>query len=68
MYFHAHDMTGLQGLYAIPAEGGRSRVLVRYDDPTRQVQFPFTIGNGKVYLSVAEYDSDIYVMELKIRG
>ncbi len=67
VYFHAHDMTGLRGLYAIPMEGGRPRLVVRYDDPTMQVHFGFTIGNGRVYLSVAEYDSDIYVMDMVIR-
>ena len=67
VYFRADDMTGLQGLYAVPAEGGQPRLLLRYDDPTRQVQFGFTIGNGKAYLSVTETESDIYVIDVEIR-
>ncbi len=27
----------------------------------------FTIGNGKIYLSIAEYESDICVMDLEMR-
>ena len=66
VYSRAIDSTGLRSLYAVPAEGGRPHLVVRYDDPTRQVQFGFSIGNGTAYLSVTEIESDIYVMDLVI--
>ncbi len=67
VYFLGVDMTGLGGLYAVPAEGGRPRLVVRLDDPTKQDVFGISFGNGKAYLSVTETDSDIYVMDLEIR-
>jgi hypothetical protein len=51
----------------MPAVGGRPRPLVRFDDRTKQVQWGFSLGDGKVYLSVAEYESDIYVMDLELK-
>ena len=67
VYFFGGDSVGTQALYAMPAGGGRPHVLVRFDDPTKHVQLAFSVGDGKVYLSVAEYESDVYVMDLVMR-
>ena len=46
---------------------GKGRLLVQYDDPAKQVFFwGFSVGDGKVYLTVSEFESDIYVMDLAI--
>jgi Tol biopolymer transport system component len=67
VYFSGVLADGSAALYSIPAAGGQPRLLVRYDDPTKQVFFwGFSVGDGKVYLTVSEYESDIYVMDLAI--
>ncbi len=67
IYFTGTDSAGSRAFYAMPAVGGRPRPLVRFDDRTKQVQWGFSLGDGKVYLSVAEYESDIYVMDLELK-
>ncbi len=67
IYFSGITTSGSQGLYSIPAAGGQPRLLVRYDDPAKQVfAWGFSVGDGKVYLTVSEYESDIYVMDLAL--
>jgi hypothetical protein len=40
---------------------GSPRLLVRSDDPTKSLGgYPFSVGDGKVYLTVSEFESDIY--------
>ncbi len=65
VYFRARAPDGVDGLYAIPAAGGSSRLVVRFDDPASRASGPgVTIGNGRFYFAVAEMESDIYVMNL----
>ncbi len=67
IYFSAIRTDGSQGLYSVPAAGGEPRLLVRYDDPATQVFVSgLSVGDGKVYLTVSEFESDIYVMDLAI--
>jgi Tol biopolymer transport system component len=67
IYFSGIAASGSQALYSIAAAGGQPRLLVRYDDPTKQVFiWGFSVGDGKVYLTVSEYESDIYVMDLTL--
>ena len=67
IYFGGTDSTGSTGIFEIPVAGGQARQRIRFDDPTKNFGYGFSVGNGKVYLSVAEYESDIYVMDLVIR-
>ncbi len=67
IYFMATDSTATAGMYAIPVEGGALREVVRFDDPRTPVTFAFSVGDGTLYFSVAEYESDIYVMDLEMR-
>ncbi len=67
IYFSALRTDGSQGLYSVPPAGGEPRLLVRYDDSAKQVFiWGFSVGDGKVYLTVSEFESDIYVMDLAI--
>ncbi|MEE8572448.1 MAG: protein kinase, partial [Gemmatimonadota bacterium] len=61
--------TVLTGVYEIPAAGGPVRLVVRFDDPTQVSGFLWSsAGPGDVlYLSVGEYESDIYVADLEIK-
>jgi serine/threonine-protein kinase len=68
IYFTAIDSTGARNLYVIPAAGGIPQEVVRFDDPTKNVSWvPFTLGDDKVYFSMREVESDIYVMDLEMR-
>jgi hypothetical protein len=43
-------------------------MIVRFDDPARAV-YPahITVGAGSIYLAISEFQSDVYVAELKRR-
>ena len=65
VYLIGTDREGTDGLWAIPATGGSPRLVIRFDDPTRAASRRITVGAGKVYLSLAEHQSDIWVMDLE---
>jgi TolB protein len=65
IYFSATDSTGAAGLYSVPTAGGTPRQVVRFDDPSLSVLPQIVVRNQKVYLSVAEYESDIWAMDLE---
>jgi hypothetical protein len=46
---------------------GASQLVVRYPDQSKPVWPVFSLGDSVVYLSVAEHESDVYVMDLVIR-
>ena len=53
------------GVWSIPVTGGESTQLVAFDDPSLTVYRTLTVGPDHFYLSVAEYESDIWVMDLE---
>lgn len=67
IYFNGVDRAGRQGLYSVPVEGGAPRLAVRYPDPSKPVWPIISVGDGVVYLSVAEHESDVYAMDLVVR-
>ena len=64
IYFHGVDQSGRPGLYTVSPNGGHARLAVRFADASRPVWPLTTIGEGVAYLSVAEHEIDIYVMDL----
>jgi Tol biopolymer transport system component len=65
IYFNAIDSTGASGLYSVPAAGGTPREVVRFDDPSKSVLPQSLVVKDKVYFALAEYESDIWVMDLE---
>ena len=61
----AIDSTGASGLYSVPAAGGTPREVVRFDDPSKSVLPQSLVVKDKVYFALAEYESDIWVMDLE---
>ncbi len=69
--FFGTNEIGESGLYQVTTGDGSLRLLIRGDDPTRTL----TTGLGSaasesgevLYLSVAEFESDIHLAELEIR-
>ncbi|HEY6061697.1 MAG TPA: protein kinase [Gemmatimonadales bacterium] len=66
IYFRAKGPDNIEGVYAVAANRGTPRLLVRFDDPAQSV-FPGSVlvGNGMFYFAVGEVESDIYVMDLE---
>jgi len=53
------------GVWSFPVTGGEATQLVAFDDPSVSVFTAFTVGADHFYLSISEYESDIYVMDLE---
>jgi hypothetical protein len=58
---------GQVGIWAVPLVGGSPRLALPLDDPSLVVHtYPGTINvtRDRLYLTVGEYESDIWVMDL----
>ena len=64
IYFRGVEEDGSQGIWWIPPDGGSPTKVVAFDDPAVSVHGGFTIGPDRFYLTLAEYESDIWVMDL----
>ena len=65
IYYKALDAEGHASIWSIPAEGGKSKLLVRFDDPTRpSSRAEFATDGKRLYFTVSERESDIWQMEL----
>ena len=54
------------GVWSFPVTGGEATQLVAFDDPSLSVlDFVLTVGPDRFYLTISEYESDIYVMDLE---
>jgi Tol biopolymer transport system component len=68
IYLEGLHGDGRQGVWAIPVAGGPPRLVVVFDDPILTVPIlsaPLTIGSDRLYLTVVQYESDIWVMNLR---
>jgi len=62
----ATDRDGRRGVWAIPLAGGPARLVIAFDDPAL-VNFAgiMSVGPDQLYLTIAEYESDIWVAKLR---
>jgi hypothetical protein len=67
VYAYGVAPDGTQGVWAIPTTGGGPELVVLNDDEALWANvFSFEVGpDNKIYLAVAEYQSDIWVMDLE---
>jgi serine/threonine-protein kinase len=56
---------GRQGVWVIPMAGGPARLVVAFDDPTLLGANWLSVGPDRLYLTVSDYESDIWVATLK---
>jgi serine/threonine-protein kinase len=64
LYFNSHDPKGNAAFWAIPVTGGQPRLLTRFDDPTRpSYRGEWSIGSGRMYYTINDRQSDVWVME-----
>jgi Tol biopolymer transport system component len=58
------DADGAQGVWWVPANGGRATKVVAFDDPSLSV-VGFAVGPAHLYFTISEQESDIWVMDLE---
>jgi len=65
IYFKAIDREGRASFWALPAAGGRLRLLVRFDDAAKpSYRFDWATDGRAFYFTINDRQSDIYVAEL----
>jgi len=65
IYAVATDEDEARGLWSFPSGGGEPVKVVAFDDPSTDVPGQFSVGPERIYLTIAEYESDIWVMDLE---
>ncbi len=65
IYYVATHEDGSEGVWWIPANGGDATKVVAFDDPSLTAFGNLTLGPENLYLTIAEYESDIWVMDLE---
>jgi serine/threonine-protein kinase len=65
IYFLAAGEDGSQGVWWVPAEGGDPSQAVAFDDPTLTLLPALSVGRETFYLTIAEWESDIWAMDLE---
>jgi Tol biopolymer transport system component len=65
IYFLAVEEDGSQGVWRISPNGGDAVKVVAFDDPSRIVLSALSVAPARLYLTLAEYESDIWVMDLE---
>jgi serine/threonine-protein kinase len=66
VYYKASDASGRASFWSVPASGGTPRLLVRFDDPGRESRrSEFTTDGRRLYFTVTDLQSDIWLMELR---
>ena len=64
LYFNSHDADGNAEFWSIPVAGGSPTLLTRFRDPTLGSYRPeWSIGGGRMYFTINERESDIWVMQ-----
>lgn len=65
IYYKAYDRDRHSTIWSVPVTGGASRLLVRFDDPSRlSLRREFATDGQNFYFTVARDESDIWAMEL----
>jgi Tol biopolymer transport system component len=65
LYFKTHNAAGLAEIWVLPATGGRPRLVLRFDDPSRPSnRNTLAVGPEHLYFSIDERRSDVWVIEL----
>ena len=65
IFFLGSHEDGRQGLWSVAADGGEPSLVVVADDPSLWIKHAFiSAGDDYVYLTINEYESDIWVVDL----
>jgi Tol biopolymer transport system component/tRNA A-37 threonylcarbamoyl transferase component Bud32 len=67
IYYKALNGERDSSFWSVPAEGGKPKLLVRFDDPGRKsVRIEFATDGSRLFFTLTENKSDIWVMDLMI--
>jgi Tol biopolymer transport system component len=65
IYYKAYDRHRQSSIWSVPVSGGPSKLLVRFDDPSRRsLRREFDTDGQRFYFTVAADESDLWSMEL----
>ena len=65
IYYKAYDRDRHSSIWSVPVTGGKPRLLVRFDDPSRRsLRREFATDGQRFYFTVARDESDLWAMEL----
>jgi hypothetical protein len=65
LYYLGVNAAGLVSIWSVGKSGGPSRLLVRFDDPTREWhRFGFSAHGGRFYFTLGDRESDIWTAEV----
>jgi serine/threonine-protein kinase len=65
IYAPTSHRDGRRGVWAIPVAGTAPRLLVAFDDPSLVAAGAISVGRDRLYVTVSQYESDIWVAKLK---
>ena len=69
VFYKTGTLPGRSGIWSVPVSGGEPRLLVRFDDPDRpSIRREFAVDNERIYFTLAEHESDVWVMDLDDEG
>jgi Tol biopolymer transport system component len=65
IYYLAVDPKDQASIWAVSVTGGTPRLMVRFDDPTREWhRFAFAARDGRFYFTVGDRQSDVWAVEV----
>jgi hypothetical protein len=65
LYYKAYDDRERSSIWSVAVAGGTPRLLIRFDDPMRpSSRREFATDGARLYFTIAEHESDVWVMEL----
>ncbi len=66
LYYLGVDPAGTASIWSVTVTGGRPRLRVRFDDPTREWhRFGFSAHGGRFYFTVGDRQSDVWAAEVE---
>ena len=67
VYYKARDAEGHSSFWSLPALGGKPKLLVRFDHPSRKSIRPeFSTDGFRFFFTLTDNKSDLWVMDLLI--
>jgi len=65
LYYLAQDAMSHASIWSIRPDGGAPRLMVRFDDPSREWhRYGFTVHGGRFYFTLGDRQSDIWSMQI----
>jgi hypothetical protein len=65
LYLLATRDDGRRGVWSVPMAGGTARLVVSADDPGLSLFGALSVGPDRLYATVSQYESDVWVMRLR---